>query len=496
MKRKEFFKNIIVGFGGQLILMVLGIIIPRIMIVSYGSDVNGLLSTITQIFTYLVLLEAGIGQAAKNTLYKYLVSNDKDSVSRIVIVAKKYYAKITIYYGLAVICLATIAPFVLKSNVDKITIFLIIILEGLSGVISFYFIETDIALLNADGKGYINNSINVLNRIIGYIVKIFMAYFKLSIVTLQLAYFLITILKVIVYRIYINKQYPWLRSDINTENEVLKDRNAFVLTEIAWTIFSSTDMIVLSMFMSTTASSVYAVYNIVFSNINNIFSTVFHSISYVLGKLYHESIQKYIKIHDSFNSIFIGGMTILLCVTYLLIIPFIRLYTKGVTDVDYINASLPLLFCLVQLFSWTRYVTGQLSSIAGYAKPVSRISIIEAITNLILSVLLVNIYGITGVVAATVGALPVKVIYLTWLSDKVILKRSFKKTLKIIFVNYLLFFSTVYFSRFLPINIKSFIQFTIYGVIFTLIYTVIGVVLNLLVNKDCAKYCKTILKGN
>lgn len=496
MKRKEFFKNIIVGFGGQLILMVLGIIIPRIMIVSYGSDVNGLLSTITQIFTYLVLLEAGIGQAAKNTLYKYLVSNDKDSVSRIVIVAKKYYAKITIYYGLAVICLATIAPFVLKSNVDKITIFLIIILEGLSGVISFYFIETDIALLNADGKGYINNSINVLNRIIGYIVKIFMAYFKLSIVTLQLAYFLITILKVIVYRIYINKQYPWLRSDINTENEVLKDRNAFVLTEIAWTIFSSTDMIVLSMFMSTTASSVYAVYNIVFSNINNIFSTVFHSISYVLGKLYHESIQKYIKIHDSFNSIFIGGMTILLCVTYLLIIPFIRLYTKGVTDVDYINASLPLLFCLVQLFSWTRYVTGQLSSIAGYAKPVSRISVIEAITNLILSILLVNIYGITGVVAATVGALPVKVIYLTWLSDKVILKRSFKKTLKIIFVNYLLFFCTVYFSRFLPINIKSFIQFTIYGVIFTLIYTVIGVVLNLLVNKDCAKYCKTILKRN
>lgn len=496
MKKKEFFKNIIVGFGGQLILMILGIIIPRIMIVSYGSDVNGLLSTITQIFTYLVLLEAGIGQAAKNTLYKYLVSNDKDSVSRIVIVAKKYYAKITIYYGLAVLCLATIAPFVLKSNVDKITIFLIIILEGLSGVISFYFIETDIALLNADGKGYINNSINVLNRIIGYIVKIFMASFKLSIVTLQLAYFLITILKVIVYRIYINKQYPWLRSDINTENEVLKDRNAFVLTEIAWTIFSSTDMIVLSMFMSTTASSVYAVYNIVFSNINNIFSTVFHSISYVLGKLYHESIQKYIKIHDSFNSIFIGGMTVLLCVTYLLIIPFIQLYTKGVTDVNYINVSLPLLFCLVQLFSWTRYVTGQLSSIAGYAKPVSKISVIEAITNLILSVLLVNIYGITGVVAATVAALPVKVIYLTWLSDKVILKRSFKKTLKIIFVNYLLFFITVCFSKFLPISIKSFMQFIIYGVIFTLIYTVIGVVLNLLANKDCAKYCKTILKRN
>lgn len=66
MNKKILFQNAITGFGGQLIAIILGLIVPRFFIMSYGSDANGLLSTITQIFTYMALLEAGIGQAARN----------------------------------------------------------------------------------------------------------------------------------------------------------------------------------------------------------------------------------------------------------------------------------------------------------------------------------------------------------------------------------------------------------------------------------------------
>ncbi len=50
MNRKKFIRNIGTGFVGQLIIIILGLIVPRIMITSYGSDTNGLLSTISQIF--------------------------------------------------------------------------------------------------------------------------------------------------------------------------------------------------------------------------------------------------------------------------------------------------------------------------------------------------------------------------------------------------------------------------------------------------------------
>ena len=69
-KKSKLFKNVITGFGGQLIAIILGLIVPRFFIMSYGSDVNGLLSTITQIFTYMALLEAGIGPIIKNALFK------------------------------------------------------------------------------------------------------------------------------------------------------------------------------------------------------------------------------------------------------------------------------------------------------------------------------------------------------------------------------------------------------------------------------------------
>ena len=136
-----------------------------------------------------------------------------------------------------------------------------------------------------------------------------------------------------------------------------------------------------------------------------------------------------------------------MCIAYILIIPFIKLYTNGVTDINYINQELPLLFCLVQLFSWSRYVTGALSSIAGYAKRVSYISLAEAIINITLSIALVHRYSIVGVLIATVVALPLKVIYLTWLSDKKILKRSYGKTIIILGVNAALFVITVLLKR-------------------------------------------------
>ena len=74
MKKFEL-KTIVASFGSQLMILVLGLIVPRIILVNYGSDTNGLTNTIVQIFTYLALLQSGISQAAKNALYKPIKHN-------------------------------------------------------------------------------------------------------------------------------------------------------------------------------------------------------------------------------------------------------------------------------------------------------------------------------------------------------------------------------------------------------------------------------------
>lgn len=494
MNKIMVYKNVITGFGGQCIILVLGIIVPRILLTNYGSDTNGLLSTITQIFTYMTLLEAGVGQAARNMLYKPIVEKDKDGFSYVVSIAQRYFRKLSVVYAIGVIFLSACAPFVLKSNIDKMTICLVVLFQGLAGVVNFYFVETQIIILTADGHGYINNIINIINQISSYLIKIVVALLGLNIIVLQFTYFVITICKGIFYKKYFKDNYSWINYDRAPSHAKLKDRNSYIVAELAWTLFSSTDMIVLSTFLSTQMSSVYSIYNMVFTSINLLINAVYSSLIYILGKTYHEGLDKYVKVHDAFMSIFVGAITILMSVSYFLIIPFVKLYTSGVSDVEYIYPLLPVMFCLVQLISWSRYVTGNLTAIAGYAKQTGRISLVEAGINVVLSVVLVRRFGIVGVLFATVAALPVKVIYCTYLSDIKILKRSPVKTLKILIPNYLIFGVCVVVNKIITLNIYNFLDFIIYGIVFTVIIASIGILINLLVNRDCLEIIKAFIR--
>lgn len=496
MKRKDFFKNIITGFVGQLIAIVMGMIIPRIMISSYGSDVNGVVSTTVQVFSYLALLEAGIGQSARIALYKPIADRDNEKISMIFLAAESYFRRITLYYGIGVIVISFIVPYFMKSDMPDLTIRSVFFLEGMSDVISFYYVQTPTILLNVDGKGYINNYVTLSNKILGYLAKIILASLGVNIVLVQLSFFIITVLKVIFYRIYIKKIYFWIVRKETPDISLLKDKNSYLITEIAWTIFSSTDMLVLSFFVSTKLSSVYSIYSLIYGSINLLLNAVGGSILYVLGQIYHKNRNEYEEVHDAMNSVFIGTITILMSVSYVLVIPFVKLYTKGIADVDYVYDQLPLMFSLVQLLSWTRYVNGNLTGLAGYAKSTSYISLAEAVINLVLSVILVQKYGITGVMFATVIALPIKVIWCIYISDKKVLHRSFAKTVKMVSCNYAFFFCIVIIMKHVNLEIPTYSMFAIYGSALVIIIGILGVGLNILTNKECLYTTKRIfLKG-
>ena len=179
-------------------------------------------------------------------------------------------------------------------------------------------------------------------------------------------------------------------------------------------------------------------------------------------------------------------------VAYILVIPFITLYTKGVSDINYVYEYVPLLFCLIQLLSFGSYVTKNLTNIAGYAKVSGQISVIEAVINVSVSLLLVKRFGIYGVLIATTVALPLKMIYCAYLSDKNILKRSCKRTIRILGSNFLLFFLIVIVEKNILLNIHNYWEFIIAGVITTAVCTVLGVTVNIFANPDCIEIVKTI----
>lgn len=485
MQKSLILKNLIAGFGSKLIVIVLGFIIPRIILVNYGSDVNGIINSIGQIFSYMALLEAGIGLAAKDMLYKPIVEKDRAGVSYVATVAQNYFRKFTILYGIGVVLMSIIIPLTWKSHVEKSTIFLLVFFEGISGVFSFLFTQTPSAILRADGRSYVDNTIGTLRAVLGQVAKIVIVSLSIRIDALQFAYCLITIVQIIIYKCYFKKNYAWIDYHAAPKTAKLKNRSAYVTSEIAWVVFSSTDLIILSTFADTMVSSVYSIYNMVVGSLTTIMNTIYNSVVYLLGQTYFENIEKYKKVHDAFNSVFMGAQTILMSVTYILLIPFIELYTKGVSDINYIYEYVPLLFCLIQLLSFSSYVTKNLANIAGYTKQSGNVSVVEAVINVVLSLVLVGKLGIYGVLLATVIALPLKIVYCGYLADKKILKRSCKKTVMILGVNYLCFFGTVIVEKYISLNIENYFQFFVAGVLITAVCAAVGIIANLIVNPDC-----------
>ena len=116
--------NVVIGVLGQLVILALGILVPRFVLKSYGDEANGLINAIGQIFTYLALIEAGVGQAALQALYGSIAKTDYKSTNEIMSETHKMFCRLTNYYIAFVVITAVIYPlFVHVSDTQHISFF-------------------------------------------------------------------------------------------------------------------------------------------------------------------------------------------------------------------------------------------------------------------------------------------------------------------------------------------------------------------------------------
>ena len=165
-------KNVFFGILSQIVTIALGIVIPRLFLASYGSEMNGLLNSISQVYVYMSLLEAGVGAATMQALYKPLGLSDRDAINGIISATSHYYNRIGIVYLICVVALSLVYPMVVVASIPFWTISAIIFLNGISGVISFFFQGKFIQLLQADGRKYVITNVNLIIHIAVSISKI------------------------------------------------------------------------------------------------------------------------------------------------------------------------------------------------------------------------------------------------------------------------------------------------------------------------------------
>ncbi|WP_410513140.1 sugar isomerase [Paenibacillus sp. BR2-3] len=495
MRAKRSILNLSFGLGSQLITILLGFFIPRLIMVNYGSEANGLIASIVQIISYLALLEAGVGAASLQALYKPVAGNDRSHINSILAATSSYYKKTGIYYFFAVVLIAVVYPLVIQAEISAISIMVIILLTGLGGAINYYFQGKFRILLIAEGKSYVETSIVTAANILNNVVRIVLLLQGVNIIAVQASFFVLTLLQIVAFYVYMNRNYKWIDLSLKPDFEAIGQKNSVLVHEISYLVFRNTDVLILTLFTNLKIVSIYVMYNMIFTIVDNIVQTVNGSVKSALGQSYHESKAEFLKLYDAFEVYFMGLIFAILTVVYILILPFMRLYTAGVNDVNYINFWLPVLFVTIKLLTNVRTSSNNVITIAGHFQKTQNRSILESAINLIASIIFVLFMGIYGVLMGTIVALLYRSIDIVVYASKVLLNRSPWVTFKRWFTNLGVFLLIITVTTTLDLNISSYVGVILWGMILGAVILPVYFIISSVLERDVFLYSLDHFKG-
>lgn len=465
-KSKKVIINLVVATVSQIIILGLGLVLPRIILTSWGSEYNGLINAVTTIMRYLALLEAGINTSTLQALYKSLGNNDNYETSVVIKSSQYYYRKVAIIYSVLVVAISLVYPLMINTTINYWEIVVIIMLQGCTGVINFAFRASYQQLLNAEGKFYVVSLITLLTTLLSYAAKIIAIVVYNNIVAMQVFGVLIMLIQVSIYAVYFKRKYKWIDRTVPINMALLENRKYYLVQQIAGLVYNSTDTFVLSIFCGLKVASVYTVYNMVYSSLTTVIGIIRSSTNFVLGQSYHENAKKFATIYKTYSGLQLLGGNILSSTSVLLIIGFIRLYTMGVNDINYIDYTAAILFSVNILLDCARGASLAGANVAGQAPKTTWRYLVEAALNLGVSLFLVQLMGMNGVLIGTIVAGLWRTIDSILYFYRNVIKDNAVKELSFLEINFILFGIFAYVGYFDVIQITSYMTFIVYGIVF------------------------------
>lgn len=486
-KTKRSIYNFIFNLLSQIITLGLGIILPRLFLINLGSDVNGLVSSVGQLYAYVGLMEAGIGATTIQALYKPIAESDKSQTNRILSAAGKYYNKIGFYYLVCVVVLSFVYPLIVKSDIPKIQIIGVVFFTGLGGAINFLLQQRYIVLLSAEGKSYIVTSMNMAVNVISSIIKAMLLMMGYNIIVVVASQFIITLLRIVVLKIYIHINYKWLDFKREPDYNSLSQRKYVLIQQLSYFVYSNTDVMILTFFCDLKIVSVYTIYNMIVGVIESVVSSLSSSVVFALGLLYNENTEKFKKIYNIYNKTYMWIVFSLFTVLYIFVTPFLRIYTYGVNDVNYIDQKLAFMFVILKMVTVLRSQSQNAVNFAGLFKKTNKSAIIETILNLTISLAGVYFIGIYGVLLGSIISTFYRGISVTNYVDKHILQCSEKQKYKKYFIwilNLGIFICVVFLTNNRLNYADGYLQLLVYSIIGTIISTLVYMLPLLIIERD------------
>ena len=404
MRIKRAFRNIFTNIILQIVLAISGLVIPRFIMIYYGSEMNGLVSSISQFITYAALIEMGIANSSIIALYNPLAKEDWNAVSEVVTSSKKMYLVSAYIYSIIIIAIAALYPLLYTGRLSYQFIFELVLCIGALNAIDYFILGKYKVLLIADQKYYILNIARTFATILTIVCSIILLVQGVNLVYVKGVAVIAHLVETLLVMVYVEGKYKWVNYHGKKIIKIPQRWNALV-HQLCATITYNTDIVVLTLCLpghSLLEISVYSVYAMILLLLTNLTASFTTGINASFGNmLAKKEYDKVRIIFDAYEYIFFTILFILYSCFATLIIPFVSCYTKGMNDVNYIRLTVGILFALNGLIAQLKDASGVIINAAGKYKETQRYAIEEAVSNIAISVLLVGKMGITGVLIGT-----------------------------------------------------------------------------------------------
>ena len=425
-RKRKFVYNTTFSMIRQFVTVVCGFILPRLFLTRFGSGVNGLVASVTQFLSIANVFDAGMGVVLQSYLFRPLAEGDEKKVSQVLSSGQRFYYRIVLIFLGFVAALALLYPLFVTDFSYLYTATLILAIS-LSTFGQYCFGVTNSVILEADQKGYINHIATTVTIILNTAVAALLIRLGCSVQMVKLSTSLIFLLRPVYLLFYVKRHYRINWKEPYDSDPVTQKWNGFA-QHVANIVNMNTDMVVLTLFSTLSQVSVYSVYFLVVHGIEMVVEATVNGTRALLGDMYAKGeIRLLNEAFDKIEWAVHMEVILLYTITAEVIVPFVMLYTRNVTDADYYVPVFAVLLCAAYCAYCIRMPYFAVIKSAGHFRQTQTSSVIEAVMNITISLVMVWKLGIIGVALGTLAAMIYRTLYLVWYLSRHIMNRPMKK---------------------------------------------------------------------
>lgn len=395
MRSKNAVRNLVFYLIAEMLVFCLGIIFPRLIILNYGSAVNGLTSTITRILSLINLIQAGAVGAAIFQMYKPVAENDYETQSAILYTSRKFYKKFSFFYLIISIIIACAFPFFLKDGsltyLEAFFPFCILAING-TGLLLFNSI-CDI-YISSHQKRYLLSIALISEQIVRYSLLAIVIFCHLPFVFIYVCYLIGGIVSIVINLVFYNLLAKGhITKKPLDKNYKIPGRKYLMFSSFGSEAVTASPTIIITLVVGLVYSSIFSVYAMIFTSMKIILNSIHLSFSAVFGNLVKTSDDKKIaKVYDSIELFTICLGTFLASCVGFLVMPFIALYSKN-ADANYVYNILGVFVVIYTVCIAFHTAFGYVATVYGLFKDTCIIVLVFGFTGIIISILSVIFFG-------------------------------------------------------------------------------------------------------